>query len=363
MSDRSSLRMRDRAALGAVWADRHLLRPALRLLAWPFRRVFKLVAWLALGLVGWALVQHLRSGPPDPKWIVALAALALVSALVAQLGADLIPRIKKLGPLELFEEQASGLVAALDGDEIGRLAQAQPRHATVLSAEQRFAYEQADFYISMMELNRIDLSKDPGRRGRLYRELLWAVAGTAYSLRDFPRALSRLELCRKFPGPPETLDYSEGLVHYFWSMALDKTKDAEERERHLDRAFRSFSLAVRRRQDSHRAFSFLALVCSARGDYGLAIRYNGRALAVRPQLALARYNRACDFLQIGRPKRALASLQRLESGDEGIEEVRTALSGDPDLADLRDHPVHGAEVHRIYLKLGGKEEGWRQPRG
>src|SRR5579864_2074626 len=93
-----------------MWRIRELRRT----LPHAVGRLFFALIFLCLLLAGMGLlVNHLASAKPNAALISAAGALVLLSAVFVRYGEDLAWRIKKVGPVELFEEVREAL-APLD---------------------------------------------------------------------------------------------------------------------------------------------------------------------------------------------------------------------------------------------------------
>src|SRR5215203_3907704 len=129
-----------------------LLRELTRAFARTVGRIFFTAVSLAVVIAGMGLlVRQLVAPEPDAALISAAGALMLVGALFARYGEDLAGRIKKVGPVELFEEIQEALstlpvIAAKVPETFiseGNTMDIQP---VILSAVERFSFEQGDLY-------------------------------------------------------------------------------------------------------------------------------------------------------------------------------------------------------------------------
>jgi len=298
----------------------------------------------ALLLVGWVLVEEAFFRQPDPTRLGSLVVLLLLVAFCVQVGPGLVNRLKKLGPLELFE-QTSGAIESLLAffDKLDlqlhdlRLnlddGEVSPR-GQELSPSDRFAYEQADLFLVMIEHSGVELTT---RQEQRYFKVMRVIGVTALGHRDWPRAIARFECLRRASkGLYEPFDVAQLLGCSYFIAAL--AEQDERREKFLEDAADCFRSGVDLDSCQAVAFYRLGVVEHLLGNYRSAIDANQRVLQIRPQFAPARYNLAVSYFKARERDQALTALADISRRDEGIAKVREVAVTDPEIADLRSDP-------------------------
>jgi tetratricopeptide (TPR) repeat protein len=303
------------------------------------RHILTAAACFALALLAVVLVEEVFFRQSDPARIGSLVVLLLLVALCLQAGPRLIQRLKKLGPLELFE-QSSGLIDSLvdysakvdhylrsQGNDLGFQGKG-------LSPSELFAYQQVDVCLTLIEHS----GEEPTafQEGR-YFEVLKVVGSIALLQREGPRAIARFECLRKASKDSyKTLEVAHLLGGAYLLASLDE--QGENKAEFLARAANCFRCAVKEDPGDYSAFVGLGVVEHLLGNYGSAIDSNQRALQIRSQLAAAKYNLAASYSKANERDKALTALTRISRDDESFSRVTEAAHTDRDFEELRRDP-------------------------
>ncbi|HXO27472.1 MAG TPA: hypothetical protein VOA80_09030 [Thermoanaerobaculia bacterium] len=332
--------------LAAVWR-RKGTSPAERVRAfwrWLLGHTFEAAATGALCLIFSLLVKELIVGA-EPVRLTTFVVLFLVTALCTQVGPSLIGRIKKLGPLELFEP-GSDLMSSLNDAfaKLGRLQYQDGQYqdgetfqptGQEMSPSDRFAYDQLYLRLSTVESGGKDLPEGEKRR---YCEILRVAGSIALLLPGASlQAVALFERLRKASeGRYKALDVTSylGLA----CLVASTGEEGKTRRRYLERAAGCFHEVVAAAPDDYVALWRLAHVQFQLESYGSAATYNKLALQVRPGFALAKYNLGISYLKATRWNRAVRALRSISPQDEQFNRVVSAAAHDKDLDALRDDP-------------------------
>lgn len=312
-------------------------------------------ALVLMVLLGGALLIEMSQDEPDLKRFTALVTLILLTAAVAQFGDDLATRLKKVGPVELFSEQVSDLVATLGRLDLRITAHGTPK-AGEMPPEELLKYEEADRYVSQVELSNVKLE---GAERRRFSELLLKVALAAMRQQDWWRGRARLRYLLQLAGEtyrPAKVHYSVGYASLRCALHRrdESSESAIRREQDLWDAVEHFRQAKELTPDDHLASFYLAYALDELGQHGAALEANGEVLKLRPQFAPAKYNTAVAQVKLRRFEEAFETLRGIELSDEKAKNVFRSSLGDPELAPLREHPELGKEV---VVWLEGRVEG------
>jgi tetratricopeptide (TPR) repeat protein len=365
------------ALVAALWTALRrplaVIQPAFKLL------LDRLVQLIALAILFPLLAFFFRASL-DPKHetkeIVALAAMVLVVAIFLGGGPLLLSRLKKVGPLELFEASAPALVTRLSelverenkdlnqvmGEDSAELA-GPPSWAAVEEARR------ADTLILLFEM----FGQPEALSGAARRNLgllLLTVGNFANRRKDWSLARERLERLRQLLGDrydrneitynlPFKLAYALG-VSYLGPVVDPRDpreqglsfdpKDPKERKQLLKLALDSFSRAVEEDPYSRDALFNRAWVEDELGMLDLAIESNESALKLSPHDAQTKYNLAVSLVKKRKLGDAFTRLETIDAEDQaGLAMLELALT-DPDLEPLRRHPSYGARLTR-YVSL------------
>ena len=363
-----------------------VIRPGLKLL------LDRLVQVIALAILFPLLAFFFKASldsKPDTTKIVALAAMVLVVALFLGGGPLLLSRLKKLGPLELFESaepvlvnRLSLLIERMNKDVGPVLGESSAERQGLPSRAALEESRRADAIILLFEaLGEAETLTGAAKRN--LGTLLWSVGNFAVQRHDWPIARQRLERLQRLLGEsydrneitdnlPYKLAYNLG-----WSYlgpVLDSrdpeeqgfTKDQDprakkERKRLLRLALDSFSRAAEEDPYSRDALFYRAWVEDELGMWDLAIDSNKLVLRLSPHDAPAKYNLAISLIKKEKLDLALEQLGTINARDrEGRTVLELALS-DQDLEPLRRHPSYRAQLtwslRRALLRPESADEG------
>jgi tetratricopeptide (TPR) repeat protein len=313
--------------------------------------VFTLVSWVLLGLLLATLVSELLKDKPDVKLVTALAAFILVSALFAQHGSAILPRVKKLGPVELFEESLPSLLSALDKVSVRLVIKDGKFVPGQLTPEELYHYREWDLYLSLFELWGMDPGKiKPKER---YLDLLTYVASVAFVGNDWPRATARFERLFELSGwtyRELDVEYNIGLTYYHWGR--ESLERVERRDDYYRKSAANFERVIGRDKTHYLARYYLAYIHDDWGNDGLALKLNSEALEIRPKFAPARVNAAISYVRLTQLGKAYDMLAELKPGNEWIDLARAALSKpDDDLKALVTHPDWREKIATLVQNL------------
>jgi tetratricopeptide (TPR) repeat protein len=304
--------------------------------------LFTLVLWFLIGALVWLFVSELLKKAPNSTLLVAVAGLLLVVILFNRYESVFVGRLKKIGPLELFEEARDvfthfeEIVPKLP--LIGSPSVAQPRKLTLYEA---FHCQQGDIAISLLEFTKSQPEKTKYRDK--YFDLLCKVGSCAIAQNDWARATARLDRLRELSADsfrPEIVLPLVGLSYLYWALE-DRS---EARKESLVKAVEAFAKVVKSGGTSYLNYFHLAY---AQDDLGLcheAIESNKEALKRRPDFAPAKYNTAVSYVKLGDFKSAYDSLTQI--GRQDAEAVKTLKSAfiDEELRPLREHEEWKSKV-------------------
>jgi hypothetical protein len=313
------------------------------------KRVFVGVAWAIILLVGTILVREVLRPKPDAAIVSALATVILLAALCAQVGSDLIARIKRIGPLELFEQKVEGMLSKLEAmsRKIPGNALATKFSPSDLSSEEVHNYKELDFYAMLLELS--GQKPEDGKHREDYFRLLFYVASGAARQNDWLRAITLLErLVEISQGKFQPGEVYFNLGFFYFSRALQVDTG---RRRLLEKAYASFSVAPD--PNDVQAHFFRGYIEDELEDFGLAIRSNQAALRIRPQLASAKYNQVVSLTKLGRLRLAWARLKKIKPTDEDAKGVLQLALTDEEIKPLREDPKLGAVVTEFLKRSSG----------
>lgn len=307
-----------------------------------FKALSALVALAALAIIGKELLV-LRE--PHAAEITAAGVITVVAALFSCFGVDLIRRLKKLGPLELFEGVSTFLsqlptIAAdtprrMKNVEVSFRAQGAIEMASKLDRREEFHYRQADLLLSQIDF--MDAIPKDGKHKRKYCKLLLDVAYCAFLQRDWVRAIERAykleEVAEDFK-PEERLTMI-GASYFWWGVSLSPgPEDLLERRDLFANAEDAFQRLIRRGVVTAFTYFGLGYIQFEFGKYELAVESNGRALRENPRFAAAKYNAAISYMKLGKMKKSYGALLTIVPSDDDAEEVLEHAKEDDELQQL-----------------------------
>ena len=116
-----------------------------------------MVGWLALPALVWRLVEKRDELTLWQQLVLFLAILA--AAAVAQLSGDLLPRLKKVGPIEFFGREVRDVLDPLRRFFPGgssQLVRTRGTHTTAgepLTLEDQYKYQKAEMFLWTLEFS------------------------------------------------------------------------------------------------------------------------------------------------------------------------------------------------------------------
>src|SRR5438270_2912814 len=168
-------------------AGRRAAERVLNGIGWAFFTVSCVAAMtVALGI----LVQQVVAKEPSSAVITSAGALVLLSRLFARHGEVIGARLKKLGPLELFEEVREALANLEDIASKVPVVEFSEDALVIrparLSPEAKFAFQQGDLFAALLLFSGTEPVSESTRRR--YFELLYKVGRCAWSQKEWPLA-------------------------------------------------------------------------------------------------------------------------------------------------------------------------------
>jgi tetratricopeptide (TPR) repeat protein len=301
-----------------------------------------------LGLLLYTCVAELLRDRPDVKLVTALVALILICALFAQHGSAILPRVKKLGPVELFEESLPSLLSALESVSVRLDIKDGKFVPGKLTPEELYRYQEWDLYLSLFDLWGIDPGKIRPRER--YLDLLTYVASVAFVRKDWPRATARFEKLWVLSGAVYReldVEYNIGLTYYNWGL-----ESTERRDDYYRKSVANWERVIGRDKSNYLACFYLAYIQDDWGNNGSAINANCEALKIRPQFSPARVNAAISYVRLTQLDKAYEVLAELRPRHELIELALEALmKPDDDLKPLIDHPDWQSKIVALVQSL------------
>jgi tetratricopeptide (TPR) repeat protein len=299
---------------------------------WLPDHVFHLVAGITLLLALLLLGREVSQPAADAARLGTLALILLVTALGSQLGPGLIYLFKKIGPIEMIEGSPASLREALANIELTIPAEGEEVRQRLLSPSEHHAYEQADLQLSLIQFQDAVRFLTPHDKQR-YWERLTQVGTAALVQGNALRAISRLRQVQeqsegRYEGPVVT--YVLGIAYLKASQ-----EDARKKAGFLAKAAQCFRAAIQDAPDHYLAYFQLALVQFDLEEYGSAVTSNQKAIEIRPQFALAKYNLAIALDKANRFPAAWQALSSIAPGDENFDLVAKEAREDSDLAPFR----------------------------
>ena len=125
---------------------------------------------------------------------------------------------------------------------------------------------------------------------------------------------------------------------------------SRDEQRELDVKIGFMEGVVKRDPDYVEALQILGDDYTRRGKYDAGLKVDEQLSQLRPDDPVVQYNLACSYSLTGNFNQAAAALER--AIDVGYRDFRW-LGQDPDLAELREHPVYKtirAKIRKIKAK-------------
>ncbi len=152
------------------------------------------------------------------------------------------------------------------------------------------------------------------------------------------------------------LDLGAGVTNHAASRMPEKNclrkKLSREEERELDVKIGFMEGVVRRDPAYIEALQILGDDYTRRGKFVAGLRIDEQLSQLRPADPSVQYNLACSYSLTGNFNQAIAALER--ALNLGFDDFRW-MARDPDLSDLRQHPLYKnirAKVRRLKAKKG-----------
>jgi tetratricopeptide (TPR) repeat protein len=263
--------------------------------------------------------------------------LLLLVVLFERYESVLIGRLKKFGPLELFEEardtfanfsEIVGKIPLVGSPEV---AHAVPHK---LTPNEFFQCQQGEAAVTLLEFTKSEPEKTKYKDK--YFELLCKVGSCAVAQNDWARATARLDRLRELSKDsfrPDLVLWLAGLAYFYWALE-DRS---EARKEWFGKAVEAFTKVIKSGGTSYLNYFHLAYAQDELGLYYEAIESNKETLKRWPRFAPAKYNTAVSYVKLGDFKRAYESLiQVSRQDDDGVRTLKSAFI-DEELRPLREH--------------------------
>lgn len=335
----------------------------------------RLIQLIALGLLLPLLLYFFRAcmGPaPKATDIVTLAAMVLVVALFLAGGPLLLSRLKKVGPLELFETAAPALAKRLA--ELLELEKRgiSPTFDEDLGPPTPVAVEEArraDTLILLFDaLGQPETLSGDARRN--LGALLFYVGACAVRRKHWATARDRLERLQRLTGAssdrneitfnlPFKLAYNLGRAYL--GPVIDPReareqgltydpRDKRERNKLLRMSLDCFRRAAAEDPLSRDAWFNYAWVADELGLIGPTVESLETVLKLNPDDAPAKLNLAISLLKKRDLRSAFERLETITAADRDGEATLNEMMTDPDLEPLRTDPSYARRLLRFLEK-------------
>ena len=316
--------------------------------------LFALARWFMIGILAWLLVRELFKKDPSPTLLATAVVLLLVVVLFDRYESVFIARLKRIGPLELFEE-ARDLFANFDEivRKIPLVGSPAVSHAVArkLTPYEAFHCQQGEAAVSLLEFTKSEPEKTKYKDE--YFDLLWKVGSCAVAQNDWARATARLDRLRELSKDsfrPEVVLPLVGLAYFYWALE-DRS---EARKESLGKAAEAFTKVIKSGGTFYLNYFHLAYAQDEIGLWFEAIENNKETLKRQPRFAPAKYNMAVSYIKLNNFKSAYESLiQVSKQDDDGITTLQSALT-DEELKPLREDRDWKSKVAR-FLEDNTKE--------
>ena|ERR1700726_1082697 len=321
---RRSLRKCQRGLLGLWrWLERLPGRAA--------RTAFSLVCWLTVATLSFGLIWQV-TGLAEAKVVAALVAGLLAAAFLGAYGREIASRIKRVGPLELFE--AKKKTRYLEAAELPKPKDLVPGpggaiKTTKLSDRQRFYFDRLDRFLHYLEYSASEPTK--GAQQDEHYELLFTCAHFALATGEWTKAIYWFKRLEKL----SHRGFRSSLIDNYVAMSclysvLDKQDEGKARELFREAVERLGRLAREHTLD-YLGYFWLAYVQDEIGEWYEAVKSNEETLKRRPRYAPAKYNASVSLAKLGQYRQAYAMLARIEPSDEFAPIVLNSAEADRDL--------------------------------
>lgn len=306
--------------------------------------LFALARWFLIGTLACLLYRDLFKKDHNPTLLATAVVLLLLVVLFDRYERVLIGRLKKIGPLELFEEARDvfanfdEIVAKIPLVGLPGASHAVPRK---LTSSEAFQCQQGEAAVSLLELTKSEPEKTKYRDE--YFDLLCKVGSCAVAQNDWARATARLDRLRKLSVDsfrPEIVLPLAGQAYFYWALE-DRSKAREE---WFGKAVEAFTKIIKLGGTSYWNYYHLAYAQDELGLHYEAIESNKETLNRRPRFAPAKYNMAVSYVKLEDFKSAYESLIQVSTkDDEGMTTLKSALIDD-ELKPLREHEDWKSQV-------------------
>lgn len=309
----------------------------------------------ALGI----LVQQVVAEEPSSAVITAAGALILLSGLFARHGEVIAARLKKLGPLELFEEVREALANLEDIASKVPIFELSEDALVIrparLSPEQEFAFRQGDLFAAFLQFSGTEPVRESSRRR--YFELLYKVGRCAWSQKEWPRATARLGRLEELSGgayEARFVLYLTGVAWLTWGSE-GSGGAATEQHQYFIKARRQLKKLIDLGDAPAAAYFFLAYAQDELGQWREAIASNREMLERRPRCAPAKYNSAISLIKLHRLNDAYRMLARISVEDDDLDLVLAVYKDDAELLPKVEDAYWRRSIKLLLQKL---EKRW-----
>jgi tetratricopeptide (TPR) repeat protein len=286
----------------------------------------------------------------DSKDIAALAGILIVLALGAHSGQRLLARLKKIGPLELFEQKAPELIGLLKEmiEKMDIEMNSVLRTATrVLSTRALYAYRRAHDLIQYVEHS--GTVPSTGSELKYYCDLLLKYSQLATGNLDWWAARWALSRIKELNGEnfePFKVAYNLGRAY---DGCADSIADEKEGRNFKRQALACYAKAAKLDRFDSNALFFMAYVQDDLEMFDYAIANNRKVLKLRDrgrQAVAAHYNIAISLIKKNEIADAWAELQQIVPRDDQERRFLLQAWDDKELLPLLRDPRYGGRTTR-----------------
>jgi tetratricopeptide (TPR) repeat protein len=318
------------------------------------RILFSLALWFLIGILAWLLFRELFKKDQNPTLLATAVVLLLLVVLFERYESVLVSRLKKIGPLELFEEARDVFANFKEiGGKIPLVGSPTKSHAVPhrLTPYESFQCQQGEAAVTLLEFTKSEPEKT--RHKDEYFNLLYKVGSCAVSQNDWARATARLDKLRKLSEDsfhPEIVLPLVGLSYFYWALE-DRSDTRTER---FGKVVEAFAKVIKLGGTSYWNYFHLAYAQDELELYREAVESNKEALKRRSFFAPAKYNTAVSYVHLKDFESAYGSLAQISRLDEdGMTTLKSAFV-DEELRPLREHKDWKSKVE-LFLEQETRE--------
>jgi len=262
--------------------------------------------------------------------------------------------LKKLGPLELYEDKAQTIVESFKRYRLEfRVGEGTGQPWKGL---RRLQYEELVQLVVLTELE--GQVPEKGYLRKSFFKMLFQVGTAAAAQGEWTQAAKRLErLVELSHGQyePGSTFFNLGLALLGWAESHEEEPETLEGDTSRDELLRKavFNLETACSHDphDHKAPYWLAYALDELGQYGAAIKVNAAAIGNRPQFAPAKYNSAVSSVKLKRYRSAFRRLQTISLDDDLGKETFRQAKKDAELRPLLEHAEIGTDVIEFLRRM------------